>query len=335
MDALLFDLGGTFLRAGIAGCDGRVAQHARTRIRSIANGFNAEVIWPQVLASIIAYASEHAADVSSSAPVVLSFPGPVTAGGRALQAPTVAGGSAAVFDLASAVRQETGRRVFLLNDISAAAWRIAESRPERRFLVVTVSSGIGAKIFDRCHAAGVLDQPPYAGEIGHVVVDESESAPVCDCGGRGHLGAIASGRGIERQARIRAARDESAFLSSKVSCEFGATPETLNNEQHLVPAILAGDQWATQLVTEFTRPLARSLLIITMAAGLERVFIIGGFAQALGSLYLAILRAMANEYSRYDVMLNHLDSLFELAPKEDEVSLEGCAAFLRCGRVGA
>jgi C7-cyclitol 7-kinase len=335
MDALLFDLGGTFLRAGIAGTGRTIAQQAKIRIHSIAGGYHPDVIWPQVLGSIVAYVLDHAAEVSSSAPIVLSFPGPVTACGRVLQAPTVAGGSAATFDLASAVREKTSRHVFLLNDMSAAAWRLAEIRPERRFLVVTVSSGIGSKIFDRCHAAGVLDQPAHAGEIGHVVVDDSESAPVCDCGGRGHLGAIASGRAIERKARIRAARNEGEFLRSKAVCEFGATPETLNNEKHLVPALLAGDGWVSQLVTECTRPLARTLLTVAMAAGLERVLVIGGFAQALGSVYIEILRGLACDFCRYDVARNSLDSLFELASGEDETSLEGCAAFLRCAKARA
>lgn len=273
MNALLFDLGGTFLRAGIAGDDGSVTQVDRIRIPSVANGHGPEVIWPRVLTYIVAYASEHCADLPSASPIVISFPGPVTACGRVLQAPTVAGRSAAVFDLASATEQDTGRRVFLLNDISAAAWRLAETRPERRFMVVTVSSGIGSKIFDRCHASGVLDQPPYAGEIGHVVVDDSECAPICDCGGRGHLGAVASGRAIERHARLWAAKRQSAFGKSKVACEFGATAKTLNNEQHLVPAVLAEDAWATKIIVERTRPLTRTLLTVAMAAGLERVFL--------------------------------------------------------------
>ena len=108
-----------------------------------------------------------------------------------------------------------------LNDVSAAAWYLSSRTRARRFLVVTVSSGIGSKLFDRDHPAGVIDDPPYAGEIGHVVVDPGDDAPLCGCGGRGHLGAISSGRGTERLARERAAFP------------------TLTNEEHLAPPPVA------------------------------------------------------------------------------------------------
>lgn len=329
MHALLFDLGGTYLRAGITGPDGTLANTAKTRIRSIADGLAEDAIWPGVATRILDYAMEQRSSLPPNAPVVISFPGPVTNRRRVLQAPTVAGGSTKVFDLAAAVEQGTGRRVLLLNDVSAAAWRLAETTTARRFMVVTVSSGVGSKIFDRCHPSGVLDQPAYSGEIGHVVVDDSSSAPVCDCGGRGHLGAIASGRGIERCARRRAAVQRREFEASKTKCDFGATPQTLNNEEHLAPAVLAGDSWALRIVSDCTRPLARVLLSVAMAAGLDRVFLIGGFAQALGNRYVEIMRDLAIEVSRYEPVREQLDSLFEMGLHEQETCLEGCAAFLR------
>lgn len=127
--------------------------------------------------------------------------------------------------MAGELERVTRRPVVMLNDLSAAAWHLAESTPLNRFLVVTVSSGIGSKIFGRCHPLGVIDDLPYAGEIGHVVVDESSDTLVCDCGGRGHLGAIASGRGIERSARRQAALFPAAFERSD-------SEEVRGNPQH-------------------------------------------------------------------------------------------------------
>ena len=101
-----------------------------------------------------------------------------------------------------------------------------------------------------------------------------------------------------------------------------------------MPAVRAGDAWATQVVLRCTRPLARTLLTVAMAAGLERVFVIGGFAQALGSCYIKILRHLSCEYSRYDVVHERLGSMFELASEDCEMCLEGCAAFLRSRRSG-
>ncbi|MDQ2841659.1 MAG: ROK family protein, partial [Acidobacteriota bacterium] len=259
---------------------------------------------------------------------------PVAHARQVLQAPTVAGPCPAGFDLPGEIRRASGREVTVLNDVSAAAWHLAEWTEARRFLVVTVSSGIGSKIFDRCHAARVLDQPPYAGEIGHVVVDDRADAPVCDCGGRGHLGAIASGRGIERRVRQLAQTETGNFSSSSIMRQFGATANTVNNEQHIVPAVLARDPWVTRIVRDCTRPLVRSLLTITMAAGLEKIFVIGGFANALGQLYVDLLCGLAGELSRYEIAQSCLPGLFEGMGDSHETCLEGCAAYLRGNRMG-
>jgi predicted NBD/HSP70 family sugar kinase len=153
------------------------------------------------VASFEAYIAEVAAEVAPQDAIVLSFPGPIEKQRIALDAPTVFGNTnGRLPDLPGELRRRTGREVHLLNDVSAAAWSLSRSTTANRFMVVTVSSGIGSKVFDRAYRSGVLDDPPFAGEIGHYVVDWGPDAPLCDCGGIGHLGAIVSGRGVERAA---------------------------------------------------------------------------------------------------------------------------------------
>lgn len=329
MSGLLFDLGGTFLRSGIAGEDGFISHRRKTRICSVVHGLDPTEIWDRILASVLDYEKECGSHLRPGAPVILSFPGPIGRNCSVLQAPTVAGSGETGFDLPSAIRAATGRQVFILNDVSAAAWKIAETARVQRFAVITVSSGIGSKIYDRCHASGVLAQPPYAGEIGHVVVDDSADAPVCDCGGRGHLGAIASARGIERIVRVRARADYPAFSRSLLFTRFGASAADLTNESHIVPALRARDPWTSSIVYECTRHLVRSLLTVTMAAGLEKVYIIGGFPNALGSRYLEIIRSLAQELSKYQIAAEYLDEFFKGVVTDQETCLEGCAAYLR------
>ncbi len=333
MHGLLFDLGGTFLRAAVARSDGALYDCQKLRICSVAHGLEASEIWNRILESMLAYIDAQENYAPPDAPVVISFPGPIDKESEILQAPTVAG-AGSPFNLPLAIRSATGRRVAVLNDVSAAAWQIARKTDARRFAVVTVSSGIGSKIFDRCHASGVLDQPPYAGEIGHVVVDDSRDAPICDCGGQGHLGAIASGRGIERMTRRMASSDPAAFNRSLLVTRFGATSADLTNERHIVPAVKASDPWASRIVYASTRPLVRALLTVGMAAGLEKIFFIGGFANVLGERYIEIVRELAFDLSRYEVARPFLDNFFEGVPTHEETSLEGCAAFLRVKGAG-
>ena len=323
MQALAFDLGGTFLRGAVTGATESLSAFMKHRLAHV---IGRSGVWASVTDAIVAYEAAQRSAIPSSAPIVFAFPGPVAANRRILQAPTVAG-SGDVPDIASELEKRTGRTVHLLNDISAAAWYFAECSDARRFLVVTISSGIGSKLFDRSHPARVLDDPPYAGEIGHFVVDDNRDAIICDCGTRGHLGGIASGRGIERTARLRAVADPSGFAASRLA--HLASGRELSNEEHIVPAALANDVWTWRVIEDCTRPLARTILATVMAAGLDRVFIVGGFAQALGLAYQRLLTRLIEEASGYAVLRGGLDSLVRLVDPDENACLKGCGIYAR------
>ena len=323
MQALAFDLGGTFLRGALIGTGETLTALATHRLTALLGDAG---VWDRVTDTMAAYEAAHRSALPASAPIVVAFPGPVAANSTILQAPTVAG-AAEVPDFALALGTRTGRTVHVLNDLSAAAWYLADHTDARRFLVVTISSGIGSKLFDRNHPARVLDDPPYAGEIGHFVVDDGVDAVVCDCGGRGHLGGIASGRGIERAARRQAALDPAGFARSLPA--HLARGAALTNEAHIVAAAAEGDEWTWGVIEQCTRPLARTILAIVMAAGLDRVFIIGGFAQAVGAPYQALLTRLMLETSRYAVIRDRLESLITVVGADEHACLKGCGVYVR------
>ncbi|MFY9631811.1 MAG: ROK family protein [Candidatus Cybelea sp.] len=287
MPFFVADLGGTYLRCAVAGGGHGLAVVQRYRFRDEISE-RGDDFWAALIDDVAAFCAEKEELVSRDAPLVFAFPGPVTDGRISSTAPTVIGRER-VPDLGSLLEQRTQRRVVLINDVSAAAWYFAEQLRADRFAVVTVSSGIGAKLFDRRHPGGVFDELPYAGEIGHLIVDRTSEA-VCDCGARGHLGAIASGRGIERAARRAAVLEPEEFAASACSTLFRAHAPSLTNEDHLVPAALLGDPWVLNIIREAVAPLAATLLTLIVGAGLERVALMGGFAQRLGSTYLSALR---------------------------------------------
>jgi predicted NBD/HSP70 family sugar kinase len=323
MAALLVDLGGTHLRCGLS-LERRVTVLHRMRIRRIVDGCENPQIWPEIITAIADFARSVEGLVQRNAPLILSFPGPVLEGSRILDAPTVGGPSRGIPDLRQILSTRTARPVHILNDISAAAWHISERMDGNRFMVVTVSSGIGSKIFDRQHPRSVLDDIDYAGEIGHIAVDDDPQAPLCDCGGKGHLGAISSGRGTQNHAR-RAAAHDAAFSGSACVKEFGATPETLTNESHLVPAARLGDVWATGVVNHCIQPLARTVLQTVAAAGLQRVVLIGGFALSLGEQYRGLFQQTLKKICDYGVMTPYLDGLVVLG--DEDACLLGAATY--------
>jgi predicted NBD/HSP70 family sugar kinase len=329
MPAVVFDLGGTHLRCALADDLGAIDRIEKKRIQSFIYGHRPDAIWQEVISSIIRFESGVKRDIPGNAPIVLSFPGPIAHPSRILSAPTVVGEGTSIPDLASELTELTGRPVHILNDISAAAWYISEDIEDSRFMVVTVSSGIGSKIFDRSSSRKILDDVPYAGEIGHVVVDGTSNAIMCDCGGRGHLGAIASGRGIERFARRMAEEDARGFTGSACVLKFGASANTLTNEDHLVPSAVLRDPWALDVIRTCSRPLAKMLLSVVQAAGLEKVVIIGGFALALGEIYLDIIRTELVEACDYHVMADYVEGIVAMGNVEDEAPLKGAAIYAR------
>ncbi|MDA2933163.1 ROK family protein [Acidobacteria bacterium AH-259-D05] len=328
MSAIVFDLGGTHLRCGIVDESGAVRNFERERIQSFIHNLSACEVWAGIVSSILDFEARTKKDIAPNAPIILSFPGPVAEHSRILNAPTVVGKTTNIPDLQKDLSRETGRKVYILNDISAAAWYLSQMVSANRFMVVTVSSGIGSKVFDRRHPDGVLDDPPYGGEIGHVIVDDRPDALVCDCGGHGHLGAISSGRGIERLARRQARENPSAFRSSSCVVEYGASATSLTNEDHLLPAAGAGDSWALNVIREGTRPLGTVLLSVILGVGLEKVIVIGGFAQALGDPYLEILHNCIAQDCDYVIMSDYLDEILILGD-DTEACLLGSAVYAR------
>jgi predicted NBD/HSP70 family sugar kinase len=318
------------LRCGIADGQGELTSVERMRLRGDADSRGASV-WHEIIEAISVYAARTAPLVSADAPIAFAFPGPVLRGRIPTAAPTVRGGPASLPDISGILAARTQREVLLVNDVSAAAWYFSERTRARRFAVVTVSSGIGAKIFDRAHPLGVFDDVPYAGELGHTVVDAAPDAVMCDCGGRGHLGAIASARGIERGARLRAREDPETFARSACAL-FGATADSLTNEAHLVPSIRAGDRWATELLRRSLVPLSRTLETLAVGCGLDEVILMGGFVQQLGDVYRCALRdILAGLGSRGPAKLD-LDNLLRIVQPHDEPSLAGAAAYARLTR---
>jgi glucokinase len=334
MACIVADLGGTFLRCAVATDDDRLLDVRRLRLAGDV-GARGHELWTQLVAMTAAYAREHANDLAPDDPLVFAFPGPVVDGRSPASAATVTGGRT-VPDFASALASAAGRRVLLLNDVSAAAWYFAQRCAADRFAVVTISSGIGAKLFDRRHPRGVFDELPYAGELGHLVVDRSPDAARCDCGGRGHLGAISSGRGVERSARREALARPAAFAASACVTRFGASAQTLSNEEHVVPALLVGDLWACELVKRSVEPLARVLLTLAVGAGLERIALMGGFAQRIGAFYLTVMRDAFAAAGDCGPARPDAEDLFMLSQPGEEPSLLGAALYAhRRARVSA
>jgi predicted NBD/HSP70 family sugar kinase len=289
MNSLVFDIGGSWIRAGLWNSnDGSLIARAQTPSPGLNQKAAGDPL-EQLLQALRGLGEQLVGSEQVPISIGVAFPGPVDALGRAGQAPTLWGetGRAEPFDFGAAVNARLwDRPTRIVNDLTAAGMRYAS--PGKDFWLVTVSSGIGNKVF--LDGKPVLGSNHKGGEIGHWRVDSDPSAPLCECSGRGHLGALASGRATPFHFRETKAAEPRIFASSALK-ELGYDSPDLNRE--VAKAFKSGDSFATEVVRRLAAPMGTALANLHLAIGIERFVIIGGWAAVLGAFYLDLLAESA------------------------------------------
>ncbi|WP_017572525.1 ROK family protein [Nocardiopsis halotolerans] len=256
--------------------------------------------------------------------VGIAFAGPVTADGLVTAAPTVWGEGGLPLPLGELVEERLQVPVTVVNDLTAAAWRYSAVEREP-FCLWTVSSGIGNKVF---RDGGVLVHPDgHGGEMGHWVCDTSAEAPLCNCGARGHLGALSSGRGVLASARGEAARRPEAFASSGLGDLCRSGPDSIDNPA-LVTAVHAGDPFSVGILRNSLAHLASAVGAVFTSTGVRRHVIIGGFALAVGKPYRDLLVEELSRQGCFGVDTTEIGTMVSLGCEDDAHSLVGMARIL-------
>lgn len=290
-----FDIGGTNMRAAVVAVDGRRAevleqQRRPTPSHLLAPTITARQRLDDVIDFMVAFADQARRRAQADA-VAAAFPGPLDVQGRIAALPTLWGSEGAglcplPLDRLIAERLP-GMPVRIYNDVSAAGFRFVSEHPD--FALFTLGSGIGLKVF--INGRPQVGPHGRGGELTHMVFDASADAPTCDCGGRGHLGALASGRAWQRQAEHVAARK-----STGVELDV------------------------------FAEPLARAVAMIHYTLGLERFLFAGGLAEGLAEpLRAAIVRRLPEQGWQQG---QDWDAMVRLAPADDAHALIGGALAL-------
>jgi glucokinase len=119
-------------------------------------------------------------------------------------------------DLRGLFAGKLGVTVMVDNDVNCAAWGefiLGAGRGTRHFVCLTLGTGIGGGVI----ADGRLYRgwQGMAGEVGHQVIDPS--GPVCACGNRGCLEAMANASSIVSRARAAIGAGEPSSLEDRDS----------------------------------------------------------------------------------------------------------------------
>jgi glucokinase len=167
--------------------------------------------------------------------------------------------------------------VHVINDLTAAGLALAAGGLSD-FAVITVGSGIGHKVF--AEGKPVVGPGGRGGELGHLVVDWSPTAAPCDCGGRGHLGAVASGRAIVDSV-------VALWEGDHGEADHGPPRHRDDRGAEVAAALRAGDKAVMTVVADRARRLGWGLATLHVGVGVETFVLVGGFASAAGEFFRA------------------------------------------------
>ncbi|WP_234393157.1 ROK family protein [Streptomyces pactum] len=322
----VLDVGGTTLRTGSYDpVTAAVSRVRRVPVEGMARHPEDSVAGLQrrVVDQIVHEVGRHTAGTAPRA-VGVAFAGPISAGGLVLAAPTVWGRRGDPLPLGQLLTERTGVPVVVVNDLTAAAWRYAATETEP-FCLITVSSGIGNKVFRGGEV--LLDADGHGGELGHWVCDPSPGAPLCDCGARGHLGAVASGRGVLAAVRRAADADPAGFARSRLAARCGGRVPGIDNPA-VAAAVREGDEFTTQVLRGTLTHLAQAIGAVFTSVGVCRYIVMGGFALAVGERYRELLVGELVRLGCFGLNADAVDAMVSLGKPDDDHGLIGAGRLL-------
>lgn len=186
------------------------------------------------------------------------------------------------------IQEMLGVPVALDNDANCAALaenKLGAGRGTRDMVFITVSTGIGGGIVaggDVYRGFGFA-----AGEVGHITV--VRDGPVCGCGNRGCLEAVASGTAIGKRG-ADLLRHGTATLIAELA---GGDPERVDARM-VAEAAEKGDEPARAVIRDAAEYIGIGLATIANLLNPE-AFVIGGGVSAIGPALFDTIRRVVDE----------------------------------------
>jgi len=215
----------------------------------------------------------------------VSFGGPVDAArGHVVHSMHIPGWND--YPLAAGLSKAFGAPASIANDARAGAlgeWRFGTGGARGSLFYLTVSTGVGGGL--------VIDGEPVegssglAGEVGHLTIDPS--GPMCSCGRRGCVEALAAGPAIGREASRRIAADKrvSPALAALLAAQATLTGEDVG------AAAAAGDQVAIEVMTTAGSAAGHAIAAVIAVANPDVVAVGGGVTKSDGVFWTSLKAA--------------------------------------------
>lgn len=215
------------------------------------------------------------------------------------------------FSIRDYLREDYAAPVFVDNDVNLMAlgelWRL--QRGLQNFLVIKIGTGIGCGIV--VHGEVYRGANGSAGDVGHICVDRS--GPLCHCGNRGCVEAMAGAQAISRMAAEAANEGRSPLLTERLARQGVLTAEDV------AQASRAGDAAANAIIQRAGNLVGEMLASVVNFFNPSNVFIAGRIA-SMGPLFLASVRQSVYQRS---LALSTRQLEIQYTPLADDAGLVG------------
>lgn len=308
-----FDLGGTKMLSKVLGPNFKRLGQARTKTRGY-EGAKAGV--ERIIKTIRESLDDADVDASQIAAIGIGCPGPLDLDEGVIQSSANLGWTNV--PIKDHLERAFNCPTFVMNDVDAGVYgeyRFGVAEGARTAIGVFPGTGIGGG----CVYDGQIIRGKTAScmEIGHIQVDPA--GPLCGCGKRGCLEAVASRLVIASQVAAAAYRGQAPYL-------LAAAGTDLRNIRSgaLASSIANGDTRVEEIVREAARKIGIGVANVVNLLAPDVVVLGGGLVKAMPKLYVGEVKDAANSHVM-DAMVNE----FEVVAAElgDDASVMGAAAW--------
>jgi len=313
----IFDIGGTNFRAAIYQ-NKKIIKIEKIPTPNYLKGFSINAINNHILDLIFVFIKKN----EGVNCIGVCFAGPVSKNGVIWGSSVIYGKKILKnFNLRNEIIKKTKiDNVYVVNDLFAASWRYINQY--NKFLLVTVSSGIGNKIVINKEVQ--IGDDGFEGELGHIRAIGCEEINIkCDCGwGINHIGSISSGRGIENIAnKYKNTVFNKSYLES-----------SLQNNKYITIYDIAkaadmSDVFANEIIDYCTKPLAYTFCSLLASLYLDKIILMGGFVQNCNSYIKYLVKNMI-DFGIYNFNSDMIKEKIIIGYNDDEHGLYGLISYL-------
>ncbi len=214
----------------------------------------------------------------------------------------------AKFDLPTFIEHDT-------RALARGELMFGQARGRRNVLCLNLGAGIGLSII----VEGRVYQGTsgYAGEFGHINVDPE--GELCYCGKKGCLETLASGRTLRQKVITDLKSGKKSMLMDMAGNDPGKVKLPL-----ILEAALAGDQYASELISETAGHLGKGIATLIHLFNPELI-ILGGMMASVGNLLSDPIQQALNTYCMPRV---RQDTEVVISSLADNASLMGSVALV-------